>query len=68
MQNNIINILKFFTIIGILICAVIAIFLILNIAPFEELNEALRKGLFIIITLAITSAIVIFVLKTGKSN
>lgn len=66
MKKNITNILKFFVIVSILICAIIAILLILNIAPFEELREALIRGLLIIGTSTIVCIITIFVLKVGK--
>jgi len=66
MKNNIISILKFFAVSVILICTVITILLILNVAPSQELNKALQDGLLIISTLVITSVFIIFILKINK--
>jgi len=66
MKNNIISILKFFAVSAILICTVITILLILNVAPSQELNKALQDGLLIISTLVITSVFIIFILKINK--
>ncbi len=55
-----------FVVIAILICAVIAVFLILDISALHELKEALTKALLVIATLATASLFTMYVLRLKK--
>jgi len=68
MQKTIYNILKLFAIIGVLISAIIIIFLIIDFGSSEELKETFIKALKIIGTLTITSIIIVFISKIGKTD
>ncbi|MDD2548355.1 MAG: hypothetical protein PHO04_02655 [Candidatus Pacebacteria bacterium] len=65
-NNSVFNILRMFVVIAILICAVIAVFLILDISALHELKEALTKALLVIATLAIASLFTMYVLRLKK--
>jgi Na+/H+-translocating membrane pyrophosphatase len=68
MQNYIANTLKVFTIVCVLIFAVIAILLVLDVGSNQEVKEALNKGLLISGILSLAFIAVAFIANLSKKD
>lgn len=68
MQNYITNTLKVFTIVCVLIFAITAVLVVLDVGSSQEIKEALNKGLLISGILALASIAVAFIANLSKKN
>jgi hypothetical protein len=68
MTKALVNILKMFVIIGVLVVAVLYIFLVSGIISGQEFQNTAWKAIEIIGTISIASIIIIFVTSLGTKN